>query len=148
MDSFTEGTAVGSFDCLRSSCSSEHLPERSHSDPPAREIEMWREEVLMSTLPSEGDDMSYLPDSISEHSLDPALSTSWQVTPTRAPKRQLSSTSVDGDCVRGRKLSRHGRGGMPTARLYNHPLRRSLSGGDPSVDRLRSPRSSSAPSFI
>ena len=174
MDSFTEGTAVGSFDfSLRSSWSSENFPDRPpQPSPPKPEIESWRTNVLMSTSSSsfasssasrtafgdddDGDDDDddggdHATDISYEHSLDPA---SWQATPTRAPKRQLSYTSVDGEHSRGRKLIRHSAPIFaPRPRSYSQSVvQQSLLDDcddlDHSVDRSRSTRSSSAPLAI
>jgi hypothetical protein len=146
MDSFTEGTAVGSFDfSLRSSCSSEHLSNRPFRDPPplnpssldpcAREIEMWRDEVLLSTLPGPetADDTAYC-----ESSIGPPTSRIWRGAQSRPPKRQLSSTSLDTDHRRGRKLSRLG-GGVFRSRSWNV---------SPELDCDRPARPSSAPDFL
>jgi hypothetical protein len=169
MDSFTEGTAVGSFDSLRSSWSSENFPERpSNPSPPTPEIESWRTNVLMSleSMPGpsfastsasrapfdddsddeEGDDYDHATDISYEHSLDPA---SWQATPTRAPKRQLSYNSVDGEHRRGRKLIRHSAPIFSSRSCNRSVVQQSLLDDcdslDHSVDRPRSSRSASAP---
>jgi len=166
MDSFTEGTAVGSFDIsLRSSCSSEQLSGRSYLDAATvrsscsrerlsagpylnPEIELWRDEVSLSTsselspLPI---DMSSQQDMTSEPSIPSPAFTSWQTSQTRAPKRHLSSSSLD-DSNRGRKLRRGG--GVFMLRFSNVSPAGSLRGEEPKDDHDRPSRSSSTPVFL
>jgi len=169
LDSFTEGTGVGSFDfSLRSSCSSEHLSGRQYLDPPAirssysserlsacpppaHDIEVWRDEVLLSTSseppqPSTTSTTTADHDPIEETTFPPTF-TSWKPSHRRAPKRQLSSTSVDRDCKRGRKFIRRG-GGMFMPRFWNISPGGSPRGHEPEVDHERRARSSSAPDIL
>jgi hypothetical protein len=166
MDSFTEGTAVGSFDIsLRSSCSSEQLSGRSYFDAQTvrsscsrerlsagpylnPEIELWRDEVSLSTssellpLPI---DISSQQDTTVESSVPPPAFTSWQTSQARALKRHLSSSSLD-DCNRGRKLRRGCGVFMP--RFSNVSPTGSLRGEEQEVGHDRPSRSSSTPVFL
>src|SRR5277367_2658131 len=105
---------------------------------------MWRDDVLLrthSTLPPITAGLESDPD-IGQPVIPPIKSTppssSSLYTPqTRAPKRHLSSTSLDVDYIRGRKLSRVI---MP---MFSFSRAKQL--GD--LDCERPPRSSSAPHF-
>lgn len=132
LDSFTEGTARGSFDfSLRSQSSTEQLigsapqPEplppvsvAFSLDDPCRSIEVWRDDVLTSTQPNPtiggADGSPETPRGAGSTPSAPHM----ELRETRALKRHLSATSVDVDYERGRRLTRH-RVDTSMGRLWN-----------------------------